>query len=241
MGPRACGQQRSITVPRGQSEPQLNGLIGRMNSTDRIWPESGRGYDRSCRARPADRSLVAEDRSAGGVRDQTGPGTLSPRWVRSRGVNRGQQRAGVVTERSSESQVAGPMASRPRAGETGDVEFESLHPAAESPEGSAHGAVVTEDGPHPLGERGAVAARRQRRRWSPAAPPACHTERSRAVSSGQPRSLRRGNQAGCAPLTWGGQEIETAWDAGGHARCVRVIGVVRPISSALSNVLLSDP
>ena len=32
--------------------------------------------DQPCRARPADRSLVAEDRSAGGVRDQTGPGTL---------------------------------------------------------------------------------------------------------------------------------------------------------------------
>jgi hypothetical protein len=31
------------------------------------------GKDRPCRARPADRSLVAEDRSAEGVRDQTGP------------------------------------------------------------------------------------------------------------------------------------------------------------------------
>jgi hypothetical protein len=30
---------------------------------------------RPCRARPPDRSLVAEDRSAGGVRDQTGPDT----------------------------------------------------------------------------------------------------------------------------------------------------------------------
>jgi hypothetical protein len=33
----------------------------------------GRGRDRPCRARPADRSLVAEDRSAAGVRDRTGP------------------------------------------------------------------------------------------------------------------------------------------------------------------------
>ena len=31
---------------------------------------------RPCRARPADRSLVAEDRSARGVRDQTGPEPL---------------------------------------------------------------------------------------------------------------------------------------------------------------------
>jgi hypothetical protein len=32
-----------------------------------------RGSDRPCRTRPADRSLVAEDRNAGGVRDQKGP------------------------------------------------------------------------------------------------------------------------------------------------------------------------
>jgi hypothetical protein len=31
-----------------------------------------KGFDRPCRAPPADRSLVAEDRSASGVRDQTG-------------------------------------------------------------------------------------------------------------------------------------------------------------------------
>ena len=38
--------------------------------------------DQPCRARPADRSLVAEDRSAGGVRDQTGPGNpLEPSLV----------------------------------------------------------------------------------------------------------------------------------------------------------------
>src|SRR5215216_2194134 len=34
---------------------------------------SPRRLYRPCRARPADRSLVAEDRSAGGVRDRTGP------------------------------------------------------------------------------------------------------------------------------------------------------------------------
>jgi hypothetical protein len=35
------------------------------------------GRHRPCRTRPADRSLVAEDRSAGGVRDRTGPDTRS--------------------------------------------------------------------------------------------------------------------------------------------------------------------
>jgi hypothetical protein len=34
---------------------------------------SAQGLHRPCRARPADRSLVAEDRSAEGVRDRTGP------------------------------------------------------------------------------------------------------------------------------------------------------------------------
>ena len=32
-----------------------------------------KGEHRPCRARPADRSLVTEDRSAAGVRDRTGP------------------------------------------------------------------------------------------------------------------------------------------------------------------------
>jgi hypothetical protein len=34
---------------------------------------NGRGLHRPCRARPADWSLVAENRSAGGDRDRTGP------------------------------------------------------------------------------------------------------------------------------------------------------------------------
>jgi hypothetical protein len=39
--------------------------------------------DRPCRARPADRSLVAEDRSAEGVRDRTEP-DFDPALVRAR-------------------------------------------------------------------------------------------------------------------------------------------------------------
>jgi hypothetical protein len=127
MGPRACGQQRSITVPRGQSEPQLNGLIGRMNSTDRIWPESGRGYDRSCRARPADRSLVAEDRSAGGVRDRTGPEPAGTRWVHAEPAGRGLQRARAVTTEAKEPQLRPPAQPRPGNASRGGPEFESPH------------------------------------------------------------------------------------------------------------------
>ena len=40
--------------------------------------------DRPCRARPTDRSLVAEDRSAGGVRDQTGPASTPRGQFRNR-------------------------------------------------------------------------------------------------------------------------------------------------------------
>jgi hypothetical protein len=54
------------------------------------------------------RSLVAED-ERGSARDQTGTGTLvGPCWVRSRQVNRRQQRARAVTRCSQKPQVAPP-------------------------------------------------------------------------------------------------------------------------------------
>ena len=40
--------------------------------------------------------------------------------------------------------------------------------------------------------------------FSPAVPPACHKQQSRAVCSGQSRSLRDGRWAGRRSLTWGG-------------------------------------
>jgi hypothetical protein len=59
------------------------------NRADRAAAESsrrtackGQGRDRPCSARPADRSLVAEDRSAGGVRDRPGPDELPRRLQR---------------------------------------------------------------------------------------------------------------------------------------------------------------
>jgi pimeloyl-ACP methyl ester carboxylesterase len=66
---------------------------------------------RPCRARPADRSLVAEYRSAGGVRDQTGPeptggpaagaGDRDPRrpCLEAHDRNRSQAMSGVATSR----------------------------------------------------------------------------------------------------------------------------------------------
>ena len=52
--------KRNARPPRSTSRPTSSWLF-------RSTPAS------ACRARPADRSLVAEDRSATGVRDQTGP------------------------------------------------------------------------------------------------------------------------------------------------------------------------
>jgi hypothetical protein len=126
----------------------------------------GQGQDRPCRARPADRSLVAEDRSAAGVRDPTGPEEL-PRRIR-----------GLPTRRWS-----------PRTGLTLWTSWEPLPPRA---------------------------------RWSfsSAVPPACHKQRSPAVSSGQSRSLETTVALGSGSLTWGG---------GGGRNCMACKGSSRGI------------
>jgi hypothetical protein len=58
--------RRSVVILRYGNEP-----IGRRCAS----PRAGEVWDRPCRSRPADRSLVAEDRSARGVRDRDGTGT----------------------------------------------------------------------------------------------------------------------------------------------------------------------
>ena len=75
--------------------------------------------------------------------------------------------------------------------------------AAAPPSRLANDAVVTEDGPRSTAGLGAVAATCGRSSFSPAVPPACHKQRSRAVCSGQPRSLGEGRDAGYVPLAWG--------------------------------------
>jgi hypothetical protein len=79
------------------------------------------GFDRLCRARPADRSLVAEDRSAAGVRDQTGPG-LGPCWVRGAPGPQGHERSPTVTNDEENLQVDEPsaQAARTTAGSESD-------------------------------------------------------------------------------------------------------------------------
>jgi hypothetical protein len=53
----------------------------------------------------------------------------------------------------------------------------------------AHEAAITGDGPHHVAELGAIDVACGASSCSPAVPPTCHKQRSRAVSSGQSRSL----------------------------------------------------
>jgi hypothetical protein len=129
------------------------------------------------------RSLVAEDRSAVGSRDQIGPETLvGPCWVRNRRANDGQQRTRPVTERQPEPLVTGRMASWPWTEKIGDVELASRQAAAASPAGSCpRGSSSPRTGRHPAVELGAVAASLEHHR--PRRP--CHP---RAITSGHERS-----------------------------------------------------
>jgi hypothetical protein len=79
----------------------------------------------------------------------------------------------------------------------------SPHPGCCGPPALANKAGITRDGPHPPVQLVTVAVTPEPP-FSPAVPPACHKQRSRAVSSGQPRSHREGRWAGCTLLTWGG-------------------------------------
>src|SRR4029453_19458011 len=76
--PVSCGTFR-LTVHLGERP-----WAALLQTAYRPWHARGHGLDRPCRARPADRSLVAEDRSAGGVRDRTGPGAPGTRWRTAR-------------------------------------------------------------------------------------------------------------------------------------------------------------
>jgi hypothetical protein len=68
----------------------------------------------------------------------------------------------------------------------------------------AHDAVVKRDGPQPPVELGAVATKREPRHFA-AVPPACHKERSPAVSHGHSKTTVG---PGASSLTWGREEAE---------------------------------
>ena len=77
----------------------------------------------------------------------------------------------------------------------GGPEFESPYPTAASPSALAHDSVVTRGLPHSPTSWGRCSQVRAST-FSPAVPPACHKQRSPAVSSGQSRSLEAGRWAG---------------------------------------------
>jgi hypothetical protein len=89
------------------------------------------------------------------------------------------QRARAATTGNKEAQLRPPPQPRPGHLQRGGPEFESPHPAAASPSGLLPTRrSVTEDGPHPPHELGAVAATCERSSFSSAVPPACHKQRS---------------------------------------------------------------
>jgi hypothetical protein len=73
LADRARNRAGRLPVGSGQPPCSSSAVIGHDGATVPYMACKGHSLDRPCRARPADRSLVAEDRSAGGVRDRTGP------------------------------------------------------------------------------------------------------------------------------------------------------------------------
>jgi hypothetical protein len=115
-----------------------------------------------------------------------------------------------VTTGAKEPQVRPPAQQPSRSLPGGVSEFESPTQLPRALRASQR------DNGHPgtgLTLRPSWSRRRQARAWSlvPAVPPTCHKQRSRAVSSGQSRSLRGGRDAVYMPLTW---------SAGGGRNCM---------------------
>jgi hypothetical protein len=124
LGPRASGRSRSTTVLSGQQQPQLDSHIGRHMGLRAVY-----GMQRVTAwiglARPADRSLAAEDRSAEGVRDRTEPerrqgeqrGAGPPHRGHERVVDSGQPRSLAVNRYGRPTGSPGRPC-RPRGGST---------------------------------------------------------------------------------------------------------------------------
>jgi hypothetical protein len=112
--PLPCHSQQSLPVPSRQPRktpqrpppalfPTLTGDDPARSGFASRW-SIARGLYRPCRARPADRFLAAEDRSAAGIRNQTGP-DLGPCWVRDAPAPQGHERSPTVTNGKEEPQV----------------------------------------------------------------------------------------------------------------------------------------
>jgi hypothetical protein len=95
------------------------------------------------------------------------------------------------------------------------VEFASPDPAAASPPGSCPPGGGHRGRASPSTRAGNRYLQVRASSFPPAVPPASHKQRSRAVCSGQSRSLETTVALGSGSLTWGG-EAETAWHARGQ-------------------------
>ncbi len=84
------------------------------------------------------------------------------------------------------------------------MEFESPDPAAATPPGSCPPGGGYRGRASPSTRAGNRYLRVRASSFSPAVPPACHKQRSRAVCSGQSRSLETTVALGSGSLTWGG-------------------------------------
>jgi hypothetical protein len=112
---------------------------------------------------------------------------------------------------------------------THTVEFESPDPPAASPPGSCPRGGGHRGRASPSTRAGNRYLQVRASSFSPAVPPACHKQRSRAVCSGQSRSLETTVALGSGSLTWGGGGGRTAWHARGQG--------LEPTLSGLPNVL----
>jgi hypothetical protein len=132
--PQACHSQRSSSVPRGQPRTTRKpprpapflALAGESSARSGFASRGslGRGLHRPCRARPADRSLVAEDRSAEGVRDRDGTRagyTLGTQEAAGKGVQRARVVMNGMRNRRSANQCSRYQAELEKAGRSSSL------------------------------------------------------------------------------------------------------------------------
>ena len=112
----------------------------------------------------------------------------------------GPQRAPAVTGQGTK-----PKTAKPQSGlHSGTAKYESSHPLPRALRAPAYKAADHQDRPHPTVELEPTPPGASILLLA-AVPPACHKQRSLAVSSGQSRSLRQGRWTGRPPLTWTGR------------------------------------
>jgi hypothetical protein len=148
--------------------------------------------------------VVTENQAAGGVRDQTGPEPAGTRWVHAEPAGSGAQGherspCGLRNRRSDRQRCRHQQLFKRRA------RVRVSPPGCREPSGPLPTRRLSPRTGLTL--RSSMSRRRQVRASSSSAavPPACHKQRSIAVSSGQSRSHRGGRCAGRTLLTWGGR------------------------------------